>query len=335
MSKVRSFCAAIALFAGMSAAHAADTVKFGSLRVPMQLFVGIDKGFFAEEDIAIKPVFFKSGAEIAPAVATGQVDAALTTSGAALFNAMARGIEMKIVAEGLSLEPNAPGGDPSGVVVRKALHDSGEVKGPEGLKGRTLASTAPGQILDQILRTYLAKGGVEASEVKFVAMPLPDMLPALSTGAIDGAMIIEPFMSMATEQGLGVVLATASEIMPNATQAFIMFGNQMMENRQLGVRFLKAYLKTNSWLREVLPTKAGRAEVAAIYQKYVPAQSEDTYRHIALGTASADATVKVDGEFGLQWQLDQLRAQGVINGDPKLADYVDGSLLAEALKGRE
>lgn len=335
MRVMKAFCATVAMLAGVVGAEAADTVKFGSLRVPMQIFVGIEKGFFAEQHIVLESTFFKSGAEIAPAVATGQVDVAVTSSGAALFNAMVRGIEMKIVAEGLSLEPNAPGGDPSGIVVRKTLFDNGEVTSAAGLKGRTLASTAPGQILDQILRTYLEKSGVPASEVKFVSMPLPDMLPAISSGAIDGAMIIDPFLSMAEADGLAVRLATASEVMPNATQAFVIYSNNMFENRDLGLRFLKAYLKTNSWLREVLRTDSGREEVAAIYQKYVPAQSEDMYRRIALGTASEDAIIKIEGEFGIQWQLDNLREQGLINGDPVLSDYIDTSLLAEALENRE
>jgi ABC-type nitrate/sulfonate/bicarbonate transport system substrate-binding protein len=57
--------AAIAVAALAGTAQAADLVKFGSIRVPVQIFVGIDKGFFADEDIQVEPVFFKSGAEIA------------------------------------------------------------------------------------------------------------------------------------------------------------------------------------------------------------------------------------------------------------------------------
>lgn len=332
MHEIRIFFAALATFVGASTAQSADTVKFGTLRVPLQVFVGMEKGFFAEQAITVEPTFFKSGAEIVPAVATGHVDVAVTTSGAALFNAMARGVKMTIVAEALSTEANSPGGDPSAVVVRKSLHDSGEVTKPENFRGRTVASTAPGQILDQILRKYLSGGGLTNSDIKFVSMPLPDMLPALANGAIDGAMIIDPFLSMAIESKAALVLAKASDVMPNATQAFVIYGNRMTSNGALGVRFLKAYLKTNSWLRKVLGTESGRVEVAAIYQKYVPAQSEDMYRRIALGTASEDAIVKVDGEFGIQWQLQQLREQGLIRGDPRLSDYIDMSLLAEALK---
>jgi len=335
MYRMRLFRAALAVLISASAAKAADTVKFGVLRIPVQVFAGIEKGFFAEQGIVVETTFFKSGSEIVPAVATGQVDVAATTSGAALFNAMARGVKMTIVAEVLSLEPNPPGGDPSAIVIRKSLYDSSEVTKAANFKGRTVATTGPGQILDQILLKYLSSGGLTKADVKFVAMPLPDMLPALANGAIDGAMIIDPFLSMAVESKAAVVLAKASDVMPNATQAFLIYSNRMTRNKELGLRFMKAYLKTNTWLRQVLGTQRGRAEVAAIYQKYVPAQSEDMYRRIALGTASADATIKIDGEFGIQQQLNQLREQGLINGDPKLADYFDTSLLTEARKVRE
>jgi len=80
-------------------ALAADEVKVGMLRLPTALFVGIDQGYFSAEGIDAKPVFFKSGAELVPALSTGQIDVATTSPGAALFNAMALGINATIVAD--------------------------------------------------------------------------------------------------------------------------------------------------------------------------------------------------------------------------------------------
>jgi len=322
--------ATIAIVALTGAAKAADLVKFGSIRVPVQIFVGIDKGFFADENIEVEPVFFKSGAEIAPAVATGQVDAAFTTSGAALFNAMARGANLTIVAEALALEPNAPGGDPTAIVVRSDLVESGKVKSAADLKGRTMAVTAPGQILDIIVRTYLDKNGVKPEEIATAAMPMPDMVPAMSNGAIDAAIVIDPFRSLLVDSGKAKVLATSSEVLPNASQAFLTLSPDFIKKRDVAVRFARAYLKTNRWMREALPTPEGRSEIAAAYQKYVPAQDASTYERIALGTASADAEVNVDGEYGLKWQLQTLIDQGLIQGDPKLDEHLDPSILAEA-----
>ncbi len=56
---------------------AADKVKFGMLRVPQALLVGIDKGYFKNEGIEVEPVLFRSGAELVPSLSTGQMDIAV------------------------------------------------------------------------------------------------------------------------------------------------------------------------------------------------------------------------------------------------------------------
>jgi len=311
---------------GWSAA-AQDTLQFGSLRVPMQVFVGMDKGVFAEEGITLESVFFRSGSEIAPAVATGQVDVAVTSSGAALFNAMARGAGFTIVAEGLTIEPDAPGGDPTALVVRAG---SGIETGAD-LSGRTIAVTAPGQILDMIVNEYLRQSGLDREQVSMVAMPAPDMVPALTNGAIDAAIMLEPFLSMVVAAGSGSVLVRASEVMPGTSQAFVVFADRMMQDPDLAVRFLRAYHRTNSWIREALTTPEGRAEIAAIYHAHVPARDPGVYERIALGTASESLSVNVDGDFGLRWQMETLIAAGLIPQPPELANFVNTGLLQQAI----
>lgn len=312
-----------------SFARAADNVKFGSIRVPVQVFVGIKKGFFSRQDVEVEPVFFKSGAEIAPALATGQIDAAFTTSGAALFNGFARGAKMVIVAEALALEPGAPGGDPTAIVIRADLARGGAVSAQD-LKGHTLAVTAPGQILDIVVQTYLKKNGLTASDVKIVGMPMPDMVPALSNGALDAAIVIDPFLTALVDSGKAKVLARSAEVLPDASQSFLALSNDLAQKRDVAVRFVRGYVDANTWMRYALKTSEGREEIAAIFQEFVPAKSADVYVKIALGTASAGAEVNVDGEYGLRWQLKVLTDAGLIKGDPKLDEHLDTTILKDA-----
>ncbi|MDO6966144.1 ABC transporter substrate-binding protein [Rhizobium alvei] len=326
---ISAVLAAAVLIAPASLAHAADKVRFGSIRVPVQIFVGMKMGFFEEQGIEVEPVFYKSGSEIAPALATDQVDAAFTTSGAALFNALARGAKITIVAEALALEPEAPGGDPTAIVLRSDLIKNPQ-KPAEDLKGKTLATTAPGQILDIMIKAYLKKIGLSPSDVKIVGMPMPDIVPALSNGALDGAIVIDPFLSALVEAGKVKVLARSSEILPNASQAFLALSDSMRQRQDLSVRFVRAYLKTNGWMRQALASPDGRKEIAAIFQEFVPARSAEVYELIALGTASASAEINVDGEYGLKWQLQVLKDEGLIKGDPDLDAHLDSDLLKRA-----
>lgn len=330
---MRKIITAAAIALGLSQAftpmaQAQDVVKFGSTRVPAPVNVAMAKGFFEEEGLVVEQQFFKSGAEVAPAVASRMVDVAITTSGAALFNAFVKGMDVKLVADGLTLKPEDPENDPTAIMVRKELIDTGAVKSGADLAGQRVAITAPGQIIDMIAREYLRQNGVNAEDVTFVSMPPPDMVAAMKGGSIDAAIMLDPFSSIAAQQGFADKLAAGSEFMPGLQQAFVLFGPSITEgNRELGERFLRAYAKGSDWMREALKTPEGRAEVAAIYQAVIPAQDPKMYETIAMPTPVEDLRVNVDGDFGIQWQVDQLAAQGLLLGDPDISSAVDNSFL--------
>ncbi|WP_288925706.1 ABC transporter substrate-binding protein [uncultured Maritimibacter sp.] len=324
---MKRLIATLAVAAGLAApALAEDVVKFGSLRVPVQVYAGMGKGFFEAEGITVEPTFFKSGSEIAPAVATGQVDAAITTSGAALFNALARGAEFTIVAEALNIEPGAPGGDPTAIMVRS---DAGIESGAD-LAGKKIAVTAPGQILDMIVNEYIAQSGVNPEDVTKVGMAPPDMVPALTNGSVDAAIMIDPFQSIALGGGTVTRLVRASEVMPGTSQAFMVYSNGMMAREDVAVRFLRAYKATNDWIREALATPEGRTELAGYYQQYVPAKDASVYEKIAMGTASESLAVNVDGDYGLRWQMQTLIDAGLVPQAPDLDAHLNTALLDQA-----
>lgn len=305
-----------------------DKVRFGSIRIPTPILIGIEKGYFKARNIDLEMTFFKSGAEIAPAVATGQVDAALTTSGAPLFNALARGIELKIVADALTLDPKAPQSDPVSIVVRQELLDSGVVKSAKDLAGRKIAITAPGQILDIIARQFMQNADIATDNYKLVSMPLPDMIVALKSGAVDAAVLLDPFTTFAKDRGVGDRLVRGSDIVPGVQQAFIVYGTRMTEkNRDLGQRFMEAYAEANQWMRKTLATPGGRKQVAAIYQKFLPAKSAELYERITLVTAVKGLAVNVAGNFGLKWQVGKLNDRGLLLEVPAIDDHVDNGFV--------
>lgn len=329
--------AAILLSVGLiQPSLAADVVKFGSLRVPSAINVAIDKGFFAAEGIEVERVYFKSGAETAPAVATGQVDFVATTSGAALYNAFVRGIDVQIVGDALTAMPGAASGDPTAIVVRKALLDSGEVKKAADLAKRKIAITSPGQVVGLTIDQYLQSGGLTIKDVEIVNMPYPDMLAALKGGAIDAALMIDPFITLAQKQGTGEKLVGTADVLPGLQQAFYVYGKRLTEKeRDLGQRLMNALVRTNSWMLDAVATPKGREEIAEIYQKAFPQPNPALYREIAIIVGSPGMKVDVDGKYGLTWQIAQLQQRGLLLGDPKIIGHVDNSFVEKALKSKK
>jgi NitT/TauT family transport system substrate-binding protein len=314
-------------------ACAADEVKVGMLRLPTALFVGIDQGYFAAEGIDVKPVFFRSGAELVPSLSTGQIDVATTSPGAALFNAMALGVNATIVADYWTSGKDVPSGDSAYIMVRKDLAPYGVFK-PKDARNLTVAVTAHGQMTELFADAYLASAGVSTNDVNVVDMPLPDMSAALVNHAIDLASTIDPYATMLAAEGTAVKAISLSALMPGYVQAVMMYGQRIGKtDRALGVRFLRAFSKANMYLRAHLATPAGRAAIAAIYQKYIPIDDPTLYSKIGLAVGPEKLDVVVEGKYALRWQMDQYVKEGLVTSAPNLKNFVDNS-FAEATRAK-
>src|SRR4029079_9133591 len=84
-------------------------VRIGTLPLVSDagIYLGIEKGYFAEEGIAIEATRFDSAAHLVAPLGTGELGVAGGSIGAGLFNAMARDVALKIVADKGSLPPGA------------------------------------------------------------------------------------------------------------------------------------------------------------------------------------------------------------------------------------
>jgi NitT/TauT family transport system substrate-binding protein len=312
-------------------AAAADEVKVGMLRLPTALFAGIDQGYFAAEGIDVKPVFFKSGAELVPSLSSGAIDVATTSPGAALFNALALGVNATIVADyWAGGGKDVPSGDAAFIMVRKDLAPYGIFK-PKDAKGLTVAVTAHGQMTELFAAAYLASQGIPASNVNLVDMPLPDMNAALQNHAIDIASTIDPYATLLAQQGTAVKVTNLSTLMPGYVQAVMMYGARLgRTDRPLGTRFLRAFSKANLFVRAHATTPAGRATIGQIYQKYIPLDDPALYSRIGLAMGPENLKVVVDGKFALRWQMDQYKSEGLVETEPNLTKAVDNT-FAEAV----
>lgn len=319
---------AFALFLSSgAAAQAQDKVSFGQLRVPNAIFVGIEKGYFDDEDISVEVEFFRSGAEVATSLAAGHIDVGATTAGATLYNAMASGLPIKIVADYIVLlhEPS-----PNAIAVRKELIDNGEVESTTDLKGKNIAITARGQFTHMFAGRLLESAGLTEDDVNLVTMSYPDMLAAFQGGSIDAATFVEPFTMRAEEEGFAVKFLDAAELMPDLNLAVIMYGERLLENRDLGERFMRAFHRANTTLREAWETSEGREEIADIFQKHVPQRDPSVYERAPAPMGREDLLVNVEGENGLRDQLDWYAEAGLVPERPDLNEYVDNSFAEKA-----
>ncbi|HEV8023061.1 MAG TPA: ABC transporter substrate-binding protein [Candidatus Lustribacter sp.] len=311
-------------------ACAADDVSIGMVRLPTAVFIALDQGFFAAEGLNVTPVFSQNGAEIVPELATGKIDVALASPGASLFNALAIGVDARIVADPWVAPRVAGSNDYAFIDVRKDLDTGGAFK-PRDAKGLTFAITAHGQMTELFAAAYLQSGGLSLADVHVVELPFPEMEAAMRNHAIDLASSIEPYPTLGARSGASVKAAGITTLMPGYVQAVLMYGNRIVtQRRDIGVRFMRAYARANTFLLRNLATRSGRSEIARIYQKYIPLDDPSVYEETGLPAGPADLSVDVDGPYALRWQMTQYVAQGLVKKVPDLKAAVDNSFVKGA-----
>ena len=222
------------------------TVHVGTQGRPDQAHfqLALDRGYFKAQGLDVEPVLITSGAEMVPALATNQVQVGNGAPSAALFNALVRGVDIRLVAD--YAHAGHTDDTTNAIVVRKDLWDSGAVRSAADLKGgRVYAGIgAPGTISDRILIRALAKEGTNPDGIQLQYMPIPDIYAALGNGRLDGGNLTEPLTTQAVQQGIATVLYPIGAVIPGAILSVMQYSAQFAsEQPDVATRFMVGYLQ--------------------------------------------------------------------------------------------
>ena len=250
-------------------AGAADTVKLGDLPAISNagIYIAIEKGYFQERGVAVDIERFASAGKMTAPLATGQLDVSVGSPSAGLFNAIAGGMDFKIVADKGQVRP---GYNFIPLIVRKDLVDSGKVKTLKDLKGLKIANGAKGINLDYFLAKMLEHVGLGYDAVDVVYMSYPDGVKALASRAVDAAFAPEPWGAQAEKEKIGTRLFVTEDVPALATfqVAAIMYSGKFIKERPKVARaFMQAYVQG----LKLYNSKGGLkdAEIAGILAKHL------------------------------------------------------------------
>src|SRR6476619_1083331 len=229
------------------------------------IFIAQEKGYFRDEGLDVEIVGFKAAPQILPAIATGEVQVSGSAVTPALFNAFARGITMKLVADKGQV---AKGFGFAAIVIRSDLADT--VRDFKDLKGRTFAVMGKGVSSTTQLGKALERGGIEPNEVELIELGLPEMVAALGNKAIDGATLLEPFITFATARNVGVRWKGMEDFLPFTGQNGVIIYSQQFtqEQPEAAKRWMAAYLKGTRAYLDAVTTGTDRDGINAILAKY-------------------------------------------------------------------
>src|SRR5271166_7075678 len=316
----------------VSPGSAAEQVRIGVARTISDVgyYVADAMGFFRAEGLEVSIVGFNSAAQMVAPLGTGELEVGGGTVSAGFYNAVGRGIAMKIVADQASIRP---GYGFSSLMVRKDHVDSGRYKTFADLKGMKVAVGAPGTGSASALNEALKKGGLKFSDVDVVYIGFPEHLPAYRNKAIDASITNEPTMTRMIEDGAAVRVAGNDVTYPGQQTAVTSFSDQFIRRRELAERFMRAYLRGARVYNDAL--KDGRLagpkadEVIAILTRYTPIKDAGMFRRMVPSWVNPNGEVNM---ASLRKDLDFFRELGLIEKkEISVDDVVDGSFAKAAV----
>jgi NitT/TauT family transport system substrate-binding protein len=172
------------------------------------LYLGIEKGFFRERGLDVKPVPAQGGAAIVPAVMSGQQQFGFSNV-VSLLVARDKGLPIVSVAAGASSTGN-PQEDVNAVLVGKGS----TAQTAKDLEGKRVAINSLNNIGDTTIRNAVEKAGGDPSKIQFVELPFPEMPAQLERGNIDAAWESEPFRSAIIAAGGRILFDNLTETHP-------------------------------------------------------------------------------------------------------------------------
>jgi NitT/TauT family transport system substrate-binding protein len=290
------------------------------------LFLADDRGYFWDVGLEIGLEEFQGGAAMIAPLSAGQIDVGGGVLSTGLYNAIARGVPLRAVAD------RARENGTAALVMRKALADNGRVHGPADIRGLRLALPADCIETEVTLMRYLDRYGITQQDMEMSLLPFADMPAAIANGSIDLGTPPEPFATRIEQSGSGVILhRLGSEIEPYRQLAVIFYAPGFAEERDRATRFMVAYLRgVRDYHDAFFGSHARRDAVIRLMVEKTTVKQPDLYDHMAMPLIDPNGEINVQSMMEDQ---DYYLAKGCQSQPIDVARSVDSS-FAEAAVAR-
>jgi NitT/TauT family transport system substrate-binding protein len=220
------------------------------------IYLAEEKGIFAEHGLRIEIDTENTELNSVPSVLADRVDFAtgdLTT----LIVARAKGLDVQAVVPA-SASTGIEGEDYGALVVDG---DSGITR-PSQLEGKTVAVNILTNIAAAAARESIATDGGDPEKAKLIEVPFPQAPAAVTTGKVDGAWVVEPFLSAAKAEGAVEIGWGFTDLAEDLTvSAWYTAGTRIDQDPETVEAFREAIHEAYSYarehedeIREIIPT---------------------------------------------------------------------------------
>ena len=293
------------------------------------IYIADKKGYFKREGLDVNMISFDAGSRMIAPFASGDLDVGAAGPSSALYNAVARSIDVRIGADKGSTPPGRP---ISYLAVRKDLFDSGRYKTLSDLKGMKVAAAAPGGILTPVIVRALAKGGLMLEDIDLVYMGFPQQAVALRNKAVDAAFPTEPYVTELQKMGAITRFQGDDELYPSHQIAAVIYSGQFVKGKgDAALRFMRAYLAAIRDYSDAVEGNRLRGprgeEVISILTQYSLVKDPEVHRAITPVYIDPDGKLNIDS---MKEDIDSFIRDGTMERTVDIGKAIDLS-FAEAI----
>jgi len=243
--------------------------------------IAVENGFFAKEELKVKPMMFTSGPACTEAVVSGSADIATMGDTTAVIS-VARAPVTIVASHG--------GGEHRHRIIVKA---GSSIRFPRDLVGKRVAVSKGTSTYGGFLAWARARK-LDLSKVRIIDMKPEDMGTALLSGAVDAAVASEPTPSVMEEKG-GRQLATLGGLGNNYPILLVTRNDFLREHPEAATRFVRAMSRAAEFVRshqeetaQIMARKTGLSPAATAkamklhyYRVQLDRQTRASLREIA------------------------------------------------------
>ena len=285
----------------------AQPVRIGVVETASEagIHVANERGYLTELGLTPEYVRFESATFAVAPLSTGEIEVASGVVSAALFNAINRGVELRIAGPQSRYEP---GHSQVQLMLRRDLADADTLRDYADLRGRTFAVNAFGSTMELLAERALQRGALVPSDANLVQLGFPDQLTAFANRAIDAGLIAEPQSTLAVDRGVAVKWREASDWSPGIQVSMILYGpTYVSRNPDAGQRFMTAYLKgVRDYHDAIVAGRGDREAIVDIMVRNTPLKDRALYERMRWVYIDPNlGIVEDDLRATLQWLVDR------------------------------
>ncbi|MGQ0662439.1 MAG: ABC transporter substrate-binding protein [Pseudomonadota bacterium] len=230
---------ALALVCGPVAAHAAQKLTVGALRLASSgaVFIALDKGYFRDHGLEVDIKTFTAAQQVPVAVVSGDTDLGVTGLTAGFYNLAGRGA-LKIVA---AQSREAPGFQLVSYMVTNQAFEGG-FRALQDFPGKRVGITTTGSTFHYSLGLLARKYGFDIARVQLVALQsLPNMAAAFKGAQVEAILAPVNLTRQLEKDGAGKVIGWVGDETPWQLGALFTSPRAIETGRPVIERFIAAY----------------------------------------------------------------------------------------------